>query len=555
MLPSFSKPKPLLVYTLALSALTPLQSYAQNQKEQKQDSEDPALEETFVTGQRRGNFTEITQETQKLVDMPGALGDPLAAIFSLPGVVYSNGGAGEPAVRGSSPDDNLFNVDFMPAGYIFHEFNTSIFHEFIVQDFQLYSAGFGPEYSNVTGAVFDITLRKPKKEPLYAVFDISMLRSGLFVEGQVTENTAFYLSGRKSLIHLFIEEGGEGDEGLIVQDAPEDDDYQLKFAWDLNDDNVVTFSANGASDSAAATFTRESDFVRSNPDFEGDAELANEFNGQNIIWDSYGRGGRHFVLGLGRLKTEALVAWGDDYFQEADIQNDTVKAQYVFPLSENNMLTLGGMLQKTKNEYLVNQALFVCTEFDADCSLTRRDRVSFFTTFDNTESMAYLNNNWQPSDALSFDIGLQWQNNDYNDETLVSPRLAVRYDFNPNWAVTSSAGKYNRFPDLETILPELGNPDIKSPTAEHYTLGLENQLSNGWSWSVEGYYKVLDQLPLALTEDDPDGDLLYVNGVDGTAWGLDLLINKELTSKWYSWLALSYSKSERRNIRTDQTVD
>ena len=69
-------------------------------------------------------MTEITEDAEKLINMPGALGDPLRAVYALPGVVAAGGSMGEPAVRGSSPDDNYFEVDFMPAGYIFHDFGS-----------------------------------------------------------------------------------------------------------------------------------------------------------------------------------------------------------------------------------------------------------------------------------------------------------------------------------------------------------------------------------------------------------------------------------------------
>jgi len=45
--------------------------------------------------------------------------------------------------------------------------------------------------------------------------DLSMLKSGIMVEGSASENTAFYLSYRRSQIHLFLPEGEE-DEGYII---------------------------------------------------------------------------------------------------------------------------------------------------------------------------------------------------------------------------------------------------------------------------------------------------------------------------------------------------
>ena len=88
---------------------------------------DSAVEETLVQG-RKSDYSIITENAQKIIDVPGSLGDPLMAVFSLPGVL-SEGEGGAPAVRGSSPSDNLYRVDGAPAGYVFHAFSTSIFNE------------------------------------------------------------------------------------------------------------------------------------------------------------------------------------------------------------------------------------------------------------------------------------------------------------------------------------------------------------------------------------------------------------------------------------------
>lgn len=42
------------------------------------------IETVLVMGKRQGSYTIITEDTLKLVKMPGALGDPLGAITALP---------------------------------------------------------------------------------------------------------------------------------------------------------------------------------------------------------------------------------------------------------------------------------------------------------------------------------------------------------------------------------------------------------------------------------------------------------------------------------------
>lgn len=281
--------KPISLVALAVTSVFATNALAEQVKGEQ-------IERIQVVSKRSSVLTEITEDAEKLINMPGALGDPLLAVYALPGVVAAGGSMGEPAVRGSSPDDNYFEVDFMPAGYIFHDFGSSIFNKYLVQDFRLYSAGYGTSFSDATGAVFDVTLRNPKNQDIKTTLDFTMFKAGVFVEGAITDDISFYLSGRKSTLPLFFSEGEEIEDedgentGITINDAPDDYDYQSKFVLDINNNNVLSVLFTGAEDSAAASFSERADLSLKNPDFQGDADFARSFDSQNVIWDHYGKG-------------------------------------------------------------------------------------------------------------------------------------------------------------------------------------------------------------------------------------------------------------------------
>ena len=508
-------------------------------------------EQVLVIGRKNSDFTEITEETQKLVDMPGALGDPLGAVFSLPGV-YTAGEGGAPAVRGSSPDDNLFIVDFLPAGYVFHVFTNSVFSENIIQDFQLYSAGFGPQYSDATGAVFDITLRDPKNQPLKTIIDFSMLRSGIFLEGGVSENSAFYLSMRKSLIHLFVDKNKESD-GVRMKQPPQDDDYQFKYKWSVNSNNALTLAANGASDLAEAGYDNSSDAALANPDFAGDAKISNRYKSQSLLWDYLGDSGDKLKLGIENMRQDVNAHWGEGYFDNEYLQQQLVKSQYDLPLGTSHIAHIGGEISRNEHGVDYDQILFVCNEFDPNCGDERRGRIADQSTIKETSRAFFVGDSWQIIDSLTVDLGTQYQTNSYTDEKFINPRAALNWRFAERWTATLKGGRYNRFPDLDAVTPKIGNPDLKSPRAKHIAAGLKQELEDGWSWNAEVYYKKLDDLPLALDTNQPDAARLYSNDMEGRAYGVDLLVNKKITDKWYGWFALSLARSERTNERTGAT--
>jgi len=83
------------------------------------------------------------------------------------------------------PADNLYRVDSLPVPYVFHAFDISgsVFNENILRSFNLYPSGYGPEYANVTGGVFDIALRDPKisrsQRPLISLSCVPAFSSNL----------------------------------------------------------------------------------------------------------------------------------------------------------------------------------------------------------------------------------------------------------------------------------------------------------------------------------------------------------------------------------------
>jgi len=118
-------------YASAVLIITaPIFSYASDEAE---------LDNIRITA-KDDPLTEIS--TQKLIRMPGSGNDPLRAIEALPGVTFTTGRSSEPAVRGSSPDDNRYIIDFMPVLNIFHFDGSSLLNDNVIEDFKLGAAAF-----------------------------------------------------------------------------------------------------------------------------------------------------------------------------------------------------------------------------------------------------------------------------------------------------------------------------------------------------------------------------------------------------------------------------
>lgn len=549
-----------------ISAMSVLSLSTKTQAAEPVVAQADKIERINITYKRSNITAQITEDAEKLVDMPGAMGDPLQAVFSLPGVVSAAGSMAEPAVRGSSPQDNMYEVDFMPAGYIFHDFGTSIFNRHLIQDFELISAGYGTGYSNATGAVFDVSLRSPRHQEIKTTVDFSLFNTGFFIEGEVSENSAFYLSGRKSNLPLFFSAGeeitDEDDEltGITVNDPPDDYDVQGKYTWDVDANNVLSLSFIKAHDSAGANFNQRAEIALKSPEFQGDAEFTRSFDSQNLLWDHYADD-YQLKLGIGVLNSEEVLSYGRQqgkrvgYFIDENSVQYTYKARLNYAINEQNQLIVDAAYFDLESNFDYDTFQYICTESDPDCDLNKRDQIKGKVSADLDSYFVGMNYVTNVTEAMQAEVGAQWQHSKYSDESFVQPRLALNYFVSDDSTISLKYGEYNRLQDLDKILPQIGNPQLKSQTSKHTTLGFAQELSDEWSWSVEGYHKTMDNLPLALDESQHDAEFLYSNEVTGMAYGVDFLLNKNRTENWYGWLSLSYAKTERTNARTNITRD
>ncbi len=518
-------------------------------------SADDAIEKIEVQGRRNQAYTDVSVETEKLLAIAGLDHDPLNSVFSMPGVVYAGGDdGGAPAIRGSSPDDNAFYIDDMPVGYIFHLFGDSIFNENVVRDFQLHPAAFGSRYGDATGGVFDVQLRDPKNQEITTTLDASLLKTGVMVEGGVTEDQAFYFSYRRSLIHLFLPEGEEED-GYTIFKAPVSDDYQGKYQWLIGDSHKLTFTLSGASDSGGINISEASEQGRVDPDSIGDLKVNTQFDNQGISWQYFGDGGKIMQLVFGHTREQSKEFYGQGQYIDIDQEQYNLRFQYQIDWFNHHTLVLGSDLQNQQTDYSFDAIPYYCTDHDQDCESKKGERIQDSDTLDSNTVALYADDIWQLSNDWQFTLGLRAERNSYTEQSFLHHRLALNWQINDDLQMTVKQGSYSRFPDVATVLRKIGNPKLNSPKAQHYSVGFEYQINDLWQSSIDLYYKDLGDLPRSLDDDDINAELHYSNDMSGTAKGIEWVIERELADGWYGWASLSWSKSDRTDELTKQTTE
>lgn len=530
---------------------------ASTQKKAAKSEAGAIIEELVITAQAMSLLTEMRKDTAELLSVAGAAMDPLAATLSLPGVTFASDTSSEPAVRGSAPDDNGYYIDFVPARYVFHVLGNSIFNHNLIHSFDLHPAAFGSQYSDATGAIIDVKLRDPRNTSFTTTIDASFLGAGVLLESGLGKHHAFYVSFRRSLIDKFIndEDKKDRDSGVRVEQIPISEDYQFKYRWEVDAQNRLTLLAAGASDWLEATFRNDADLVRRDPDFAGLASVTTSFDSQGMSWDHLSDNANHGVkISLTSSSERDDVYYGTGQFMETETKRNTLRAQWDYDSGGAHHFMAGGWIENTDFELNLNAKIPACSSLDAACPTIDAPLIRIDDTFSMNSRVLFAEDRWRLTPALTLRTGLHYLYDEYMDKSAVDPRLRLEWQASDAWSFHIAYGHYSQLPKAEELAPLMGNPDLEIIEAVHHVVGMERKFGNEWSWSVELYHKQLENLPLSLKpETDPDHLDRYASDATGQAYGMELLIKKELTDKFYGWLALSLSKTERRDERTGAT--
>lgn len=546
---------------LALGALTsycqPAFTLALADNTQQQITDNSQVERLTVQGQRNMPQTEVEENTQKLLNVAAVMGDPMQAIYTLPGVVYDTT-EGAPAVRGSSPFDNHFMLDGQRSGPLINTLYGSAINPELLAQFSLYPAAFAAPYGHATGAVFDLHLRDPKAQPLGAVVDLNMLRTSILAEGALTENQAFYAAYRQSTLQYFIGKDDELDDGVTVTKPPKLSDYQLRYQWRPGQRHKITLTTLGVAEKAGINMSDASDAGRIDPENIGDAAFSTDWHSQQLRYQFFGSSGQQISLAALNLQQNEKASFGNAQFYQ--LKQHYRELQLSWQQRLNSLLTLhAGAETGTLNvSYNYDLIPYYCTDHQQDCQANRGEREQDNDALTQRYHAAFIDSIWQLSGSLRWQLGLRYDQERYTNADMLAPRTQLSWQLTDNLQWFASAGRHQQTPDLEQILPKVGNRQLASPKADHYATGTHYQLS-GWQIKFELYYKRLWDLARALAPQQDNSGIHYVSDVSGSARGVELMLEKQLTDDWSGWLSVSYSQSERQDpitqISTEYRLD
>jgi len=512
-----------------------------------QAAEDEALDVEVQGEKPPREPTKHVIAAEEISRIPGTNGDAIRAIGNMPGVARPPGGDGMLIVRGSSPNDTAVFVDGTDIPMVYHFGGlSSVIPTEMLEKLDFYPGNFGPQYGRAMGGVVDVGVRSPRKDKLGGLLQFDLVDGRLLVEGPISKSTRFMLAGRRSWLDAWLGAALK-DSGVGVTKAPVYYDYQAMVEHDFSRQTTLRLFAFGADDRFKLMINSPSS---NDPAIGGDASQTSSFgrlqarvetrpssNARISAQLSAGREGQHVTIGgLGfDLGLNSIGGRADARIQ-------------VSPA----LTAIAGL----DFQYLSYDVTWKAPPNDFDSTqntgpLFGRPMVELKGKGDVFRPAAYAMLELTPVAGFKLFPGVRA---DYNTDTrgwTIDPRIGVRYDLHPGFPRTTlkgGVGLYHQPPQPYQSIEPFGTKGVGSPSAVHTSLGIEQEISRPLEFSIEGFYKDLNNLvvPVAAADQSTNGQS-YQNIGSGRIYGSEFLLRYKPEGRFFGWIAYTLSRSERRD--------
>lgn len=517
--------------------------------------------------EERTQMSSVEVPIEQIKKIPALLGevDVIKALQLLPGVQSGGEGSSGLYVRGGSPDQNLILLDGVPVYNANHLFGFfSVFNADAIKDVKLIKGGFPARYGGRLSSVLEINLKEGNKNEFHGEGSIGIVASKLTLEGPISENTSFIVSGRRTYIDLlakpfiqsgFEEDGQEGGTGYYFYDL------NAKINHKFSDRDRLYIS----------TYTGKDKFYFESKELDQEPSDVIEFG---LGWGNVTTAIRwnHLITPklFGNLTAtysnyefNVLSRFGEEYDNSS--LNEEFRLEYDSGIRDFAL--------KLDFDYLPNPNHFIRFGINGinhnfnpgtfELGLTDPDVVDFSTTVSQDkvsaqEISAYVEDDMQLFEGFKMNAGLHASTFLVQEKSYYSiqPRISMRYLLDNGIAIKGSfatMAQYihllsNEGIGLPTDLWLPSTAKVKPQNSWQGAVGVAKTLNDTYEVSLEGYYKKMNNL---ISYQDGSGLFEFSDWQDrlvtgqGDSYGIEAFIQKK-KGRLSGWIGYTWSQSNRQ---------
>jgi TonB family protein len=513
--------------------------------------------------------TRRTLERRELQRIPGSSGDALRSIQSLPGVARPPGLAGLLIVRGSAPEDTAIFVDGASVPIVYHFGGlSSVIPTELLDRIDFYPGNFGTRYGQVMGGVVDVALRRPdtscsgdygkptdKQGCFHGMAEVDLIDGRALIQGPIAKNWSFVAAGRRSWIDAWAKPVLQG-LGAGVTSAPVYYDYQLIVDSKPTPNSHFSARFFGSDDKLALLIT---DPFAQDPGLGGNLTFGTNFYRAQMLYDTALT--KHVDLStmIAGGKNDLNFALGPLKF-DLGVTLISLRSELGFRLFRGVKLNVGtDFLVGPYDVFVRGPAPPRPGEADAG-PLTTRPVLQSHVTGTAFRPAWYTDMELQPSRRALIVPGARLDFARDSGHADFAPRINGRYDLIGGRAesdlpleqrrlrttVKGGAGLYYQPPQFQETNAVFGTPGLNSNKAVHYSVGVEQELTQHVEVGIEGYYKNLTNLVSRVPSQS--STFLYGNQGTGSVVGMEVLLKYKPDAHFFGWAAYTLSRSVRRDL-------
>jgi hypothetical protein len=489
--------------------------------------------------------TLFTQE--QIESLPRLADDSLKAVHRLPGAA-SNGLSGLANLRGGEGNETLIVFDGLPLYEPFHLrlllSPASVLDPRVVSRLDVHAGGFTAHYGDRMSAVIDATSVRPAAEAYYelgaSLFHLSALASHRFGDGKGQWLAAVRRSNLDEVADIVDSEIGE----------PSYSDAFGRIDYAFSDSTRASLHVLLADDRAEVQNTDETEFA--------DATYRNSY-----VWATLEH---EFSPDVGAT---AIVSYTDvaserdgDVF-EPGRRNGTVDDERhydVFGLKLDGTWRRQRWVHQFGIEYRSLSANYdYASEVRFEAGYPWPDSPAQVTVRaadldpSGDHVAAYVSSRVMVTDRLAAELGLRWDEQSYgvDADDQWGPRVNLAWAAGDATRLRASWGRYQQFQGINELQVEDGITDfLPAQRADHWILGVERDLPEGFGLRVEAYRKDYDSLkpryeslfdPLSFVP-ELRWDRVRIAPDSARAEGVETLLTRRSGDPWNGWLSYTWSR-------------
>ncbi len=521
----------------------------------------------------RTQMSMVEIQSTQLKNLPVLFGEPdvLKVIQLLPGVQSGAEGTSGIYVRGGGPDQNLFLLDGVPVYNASHLFGFfSVFNPSAVKTVKLYKGGFPARFGGRLSSVIDIRMKEGNFKKFKGEASIGLISSRFSFEGPIIKDkTSFIISGRRTYIDILAKPvtavANKRDESGNINAGYYFYDLNAKVNHKFSDRSRLYLSSYMGRDKAYSKddYYYVSDHIRHD-----------EKNNMGIGWGNITSALRWNYVYNPKLFNNATLTYSTYNFDVNEQYKNTNTKDKTY--SEDFFQYLSGIRDITVQfdfDYYPGSghsikfgASNIWHKFKPGVNHDRTQNLVYAvdTTYGNTnipatEFAAFIEDNYKISSKLQANVGLHFSlfNVQETIYTSLQPRISLRYLAAKNLSFKASYAKMSQYVHLlssSTVsLPtDLWLPTtakVKPQNSYQFALGATLKLAKGYDFTVEGFYKKMDNLieykEGATFSGVSEGWESKIETGEGWSYGGELMLEKNI-GKTTGWIGYTLSWADRK---------